>query len=383
MKKTISLLLTLVMILSLVPAAFAASDHAGFDNFLKTESYYDGRFIDVSSTDWFSSSVQAAYELGLMNGGSPRQFIPNGNITIAETLAIACRINSIYQGKDADFSNNGGLWYQPYIDYAIQNKMILSNEYSDYTKAASRANFANMIYASLPSSAWTKINNVDRLPDVASNEWYSTPVFALYNAGILKGNDKYGTFNPSSNITRGEVATIITRVAVPAARETFALESRQAVNVFLKNYLTSKENNLVGYNKDYNNGLLAMEFKYVADENAFVFGVSIFDNNIGTATILTIPYSLETPYSGIEMTTTGMLEDIVAVGEFSINPHTYMSETNLSISNFRSPIFTASEFEDILTTAAIKYVPWVLEAADLYLLQPNGYTLKDLGFEAY
>lgn len=64
---------------------------------------------------------------------------------------------------------------------------------------------------------------IDKLPDVQWSDWFATSVLALYNAGILTGSDQYGTFRPSSNITRSEVATIVTRVAIPQTRRQFTL----------------------------------------------------------------------------------------------------------------------------------------------------------------
>lgn len=381
MKKVISLLLALAIMLSLVPITFAASDHAGFDNFQKTADYYEGRFTDVKSTDWFSTGIQIAYMLGLMNGSSDTKFSPNGDITIAETLTIACRIHSTYHGKDIDISNNSASWYQPYIDYAIQNRMILSKEYSDYTKQASRANFANMIYAALPADAWTKINSVDKLPDVVAGEWYSTQVFALYNAGILTGSDKYGTFNPSSNITRGEVATIITRVAVPSARQTFTLESRQAVNEFLKSYLTSKDNNSDAYTGKYTDGArLLMTIQYKVDENKFNIRVAKFGDNTAAVTELSIPYSLGTPYSGRQIGTDRSMVKVYAIGEFSINPRTFTSDTVVTLSNFDYIDNAFSSLKNVMATTAAPAIVWMLSTLDSEILEPNGYTLKDLGF---
>ncbi len=43
-------------------------------------------------------------------------------------------------------------------------------------------------------------------------------IFRLYKAGILAGNDEYGTYAPNANITRGAVAAIIHRVAEPSQR---------------------------------------------------------------------------------------------------------------------------------------------------------------------
>ena len=196
---------------------------AGFNNFQKRASYTEGRFSDVKSDYWFANGIQAAYELGLMSGDSKTTFNPNGDMTIAEALAIACRLHSIYYGENSSFSG-GNPWYQPYVDYAVQKGFIKNGEYSDYTKKATRANFANITYAALPAETWTSINNISKLPDVHSSDWFGTPVFALYNAGVLKGNDKYGTFNPNNTIKRSEIATIVTRVAVPSTRVRFSLQ---------------------------------------------------------------------------------------------------------------------------------------------------------------
>lgn len=346
-------------------------------------AYTDGRFSDIKAENWFAKGVQSAYELGLMNGNSATTFNPDGETTIAETLALACRIHSIYQGESPDFSSIG-LWYQPYVDYAIKTGMIKSGEYSDYTKKATRANFANIIYASLPVNTWSKINNVSSLPDVKSTDWFSAPVFALYNAGILTGSDKYGTFNPSSNIKRSEVATIVTRVAVPSTRNTFVLEYRQTVNEFLKSYLTAKENNRDTYAGELDGGLVLIMAEYVPDENEFRFTLSRVDENIGVVTSLAIPYNLGAYYyTGKELATTGMLQEVLAAGEFSINPHTYTSNTKITISKYDYSNYAFYNMRDSFANAATNFVPALLHSIDIRILQPNGYTLKDLGFEAY
>ena len=209
---------------SVEPSGNTSSSSEGFDRFVKVQSYTEGRFSDVSAGNWFASGVQSAYELGLMKGNSETTFNPNGDMTIAETLTIACRIHDIYHGSNTDFSG-GSPWYQPYIDYAIQNGIIRDGVYPDYSAKAKRFQFANIIYASLPSETWTVLNSVTELPDVKSTDWFSSTVFALYNAGILTGSDQYGTFNPHSTIKRSEIATIATRVAVPSSRISFTLQA--------------------------------------------------------------------------------------------------------------------------------------------------------------
>ena len=100
-KRIISAGLAALMTVSLLPAtALAAS---GTDNFKKTQTYSAGIFTDVVSGSWYDASVQNAYEYALMKGTSDTKFSPNGNITIGSSIALACRIHSIYHTGTADF----------------------------------------------------------------------------------------------------------------------------------------------------------------------------------------------------------------------------------------------------------------------------------------
>ena len=79
MKKALSLALTGALAVSLSAPALAAESAA---------------FTDVPADAWFAPNVQAAYELDLMTGSSATTFNPNGNLTIAEALVLACRLHS-------------------------------------------------------------------------------------------------------------------------------------------------------------------------------------------------------------------------------------------------------------------------------------------------
>ena len=130
MKKTISLILSIVMTASLfVTTAFA---DGGLSNFQKTLTYTAGKFTDVSSSDWYSLNVEAAYEYGLMNGRTTSSFGAAENVTIAEVIVLAARLNSIYITGSADFKT-GTPWYQSYLNYCIANQITSSGKYSDYS----------------------------------------------------------------------------------------------------------------------------------------------------------------------------------------------------------------------------------------------------------
>ena len=223
-KRIVSLLLAGVMAASALPGIASA---AGLSNFQKSNTYTPGQFADVPAGSWYAAGVQSAYELGLMTGTGANAFDPSGDLTLAETVVLAARIHSIYTGDGASFTG-GAAWYQPYVDYAIQNGVIPSGAYSDYSATATRAQFASILAAALPSEALPAINTVTVLPDVDANATYAAAALKLYNAGILTGSDAAGTFNPESSIQRSEVATIVTRMADQSQRKTFTLSAAQA-----------------------------------------------------------------------------------------------------------------------------------------------------------
>ncbi len=222
-RRVLSLLLAGVMAASALPGIASA---AGLSNFQKSNTYTPGQFADVPAGSWYAAGVQSAYELGLMTGTGANAFDPSGDLTLAETVVLAARIHSIYTGDGASFTG-GAAWYQPYVDYAIQNGVIPSGAYSDYSATATRAQFASILAAALPSEALPAINTVTVLPDVDANATYAAAALKLYNAGILTGSDAAGTFNPESSIQRSEVATIVTRMADQSQRKTFTLSAAQ------------------------------------------------------------------------------------------------------------------------------------------------------------
>ena len=218
-KRILSLVLAGALCLSLSAPALAA----GLDNFGKVNAYTAGQFTDVPADAWFAPNVQAAYELDLMTGSSATTFNPNGNLTIAEALVLACRLHSTYVGDGETFAANGGTWYQPYVDYAVNNDIVSAGAYANYTATATRAQFAAILAAALPDEALPAINSVTSLPDLDSSAAYAAAVLKLYNAGILTGSDAAGSFKPTSTIQRSEVATIVTRMADKSLRKTFTL----------------------------------------------------------------------------------------------------------------------------------------------------------------
>ncbi len=111
-------------------------------------------------------------------------------------------------------------WYDIYVDYALENKIIEKNEFKseDYTRNITRAEMCELLASALPEEYFAPINNVTAIPDLDKNDKYADIILMLYRAGVVLGSDAEGTFNASSDIKRSEVAAIINRVALPENR---------------------------------------------------------------------------------------------------------------------------------------------------------------------
>ena len=215
------------------------------DNF-KINRTYSNKFIDVLPNDWYYDSVKNVYELGLVNGTTDTTYSPSSNITIAEVQALVARIHSIYYNTTIESVE--GSWYAQYIEYCSKyiDSEICSMAYMEddgtilANKPASRTYFAYLIYDTMPSYEYVQINDISygKLADVDNidfGKFADIKIYNLYRAGILSGSDVYGTFNPDSNITRAEVAAIVSRIVDPSQRKQFVLQEKPTNS--LDNYL--------------------------------------------------------------------------------------------------------------------------------------------------
>ncbi|MCF0150972.1 MAG: S-layer homology domain-containing protein [Firmicutes bacterium] len=198
-------------------------------NFKARKNYYNGVFLDVGigKTAWYDDNVKTVYRLGLMEGNDG-YFDPNGNITLAQAIAMACRLHNIYNGGNGAFSE-GPIWFSVYVNYAKKNGIIKNTDFnavtkgnSAYSRYATRAEMAYIFCNAMPADALPKINRVTNIPDVYTSTKYMTSIYDLYQAGVCEGDAKH-RFYPNNNITRAEAAAIISRMADTSLRSRFTL----------------------------------------------------------------------------------------------------------------------------------------------------------------
>lgn len=183
-------------------------------NFKEVNHYQEGQFSDVSASHWYYENVRKAYTLGLMKGMGDGTFLAEGEVTVAEAVALAARLHSIYHNGNGDIPQDEPLWYAAYVTYA-QDNGITSHGYDDYDRSCTRAEFAELLAHALPQEALGEINPIEKnsIPDVPTSYIYADEVYLLYRAGVLTGMDADFSFLPNEPILRSEAAAVMTRMA--------------------------------------------------------------------------------------------------------------------------------------------------------------------------
>ena len=300
--------MTVKKILTASLAALALAIGASSADFMKTKTYADN-FPDITESAWYSENVKNTYELGLMNGDTSGLFLPDGKITVAEAITVASRAAAI--SRNETIPEAEGEWYQMYVNYALGAGLVSADTFTaeDFDRAAKRHEVASLFANILPDADYTKINNVDSVPDVTEVRPYYDAVLKLYNAGILMGSDAQGTFYPENNITRAEIAAIINRAAIAGSRVKKTLEKVSTSDAYL--LVTNRDmNGLEGINSGWlldNRGgtpRTSVEAVYGAlfdiDENAGTQYIREF-NKFSTGIVTLVTSATISGYDGVSL----------------------------------------------------------------------------------
>lgn len=243
MKKVLSVILAVCMMLTMATSAFAAyGEHEHqlmkmanmnshyeecqvcFELFnVGDHTFKDGvctvcghpeminPFEDVKKDAWYHDEIVEAVYTGIINGKSETIFAPDDLLTYAEAVKLAACMSQVYLNGNVTLTL-GTPWYQPYADYCRINN-ITTKDY-DYNANATRAGYIEIFANALPDSAFEDINNIPdgSISDVKDNAPYTIYVYKMYRAGILTGVDALHNCKPEDNIKRSEVAAIISRM---------------------------------------------------------------------------------------------------------------------------------------------------------------------------
>ncbi len=245
-KKITSGLIAFIMMLSTAVSAAEQTTSGSFSNFKQKEPIY---FSDVSSNAWYYDAIAEASKLGIIEGMDDGTFAPEDNLTYAQSLTLACRVNAIYFDRESEllsFEGTTDHWASGIEAYALKYGVLLEADTSSFNldDTCTREAMAYMFSRALPEDEYSDTNSLGQENYI--NEVADAPgalnisyVAKLYLMGIMIGDND--GFRLDSNLTRAEAAAMINRLAVPADRvkvdpneegffEQYQLETLELVN---------------------------------------------------------------------------------------------------------------------------------------------------------
>ena len=208
-KRLLCLLLILSMVFSMLPVTALSAESSTPAN----------AFADVKQGDWFYDAVQYASLNGFFNGTSATQFTPNGTMTRGMFVTVLGRMAGVdadtYKDQSAFDDVAADMYYAPYVAWAVKHKITTGTGTDTFSPNAEitrqqMAAFFVRYFENLGVDYTTDANITTEPADLDKVEDYAKEaVLKLWKQGLLNGD---GTnFNPNSNASRAETATLCMR----------------------------------------------------------------------------------------------------------------------------------------------------------------------------
>ncbi|MDE7243615.1 MAG: S-layer homology domain-containing protein [Oscillospiraceae bacterium] len=260
MRKKLSLLLSLLLCLGLVPSAYA-------DN---------SPFTDVAPDFWAYEEIMEAYNAGVMTGTGTTEsggkiFTPSGKLNFPQFVTILTRA---FYNDDVQNKSFSGPWPEPNYLAAYLHDLftdVRSWSYSSEVEVT-REVMAQMMYnvmvdkgAILPGAAEIQAT-MNKIPDLSSvDSNYKTAVAVCYYLDLLSGVDASGTFAPKGVLNRAQTAVIYVRLkkavntlstGIPATPGTASPDTppQTPSGATLTNGMPVTEENVLALLEEYRNG---------------------------------------------------------------------------------------------------------------------------------
>lgn len=164
-------------------------------------------FTDVASDAWYYNVVSQAYGKGLISGMSDTEFSPDSSVTGAQLIMM------LYRADDNTVSEQtSGNWYDEAVDWAKEKSIISDNNgwtfdaNADLTREQMMVLLYNYLqYKGNVLSALDDLSSYTDSPEISA--YAENAVKALVGKGIIEGDGE--TLRPLSSLTRAETAVIL------------------------------------------------------------------------------------------------------------------------------------------------------------------------------
>ncbi len=179
-------------------------------------------FNDVPEKAWYYKTVVEAYEKGIMKGTSETEFAPLKTMSRSEFVTLLYRLTGVTDtgfGAKLESFDDGvdGKWYSEAMGWGVERGLIKG--FTDNTvrpmQTITRAELAVMIERYLAYMGYSLPETVEEsafTDNAKIAKWCREQIYTCQRWGIFKG-DNEGKFNPSSEASRAEGATIVLRLS--------------------------------------------------------------------------------------------------------------------------------------------------------------------------
>ncbi len=200
MKKTIALILSVLMIAAMVPfSAFA------------------GRFADVADGKWYSEGISFCAANGYMDGVAEGKFDRSSNLTRAMFMTILAKIDGVdlssYDGRTLFSDVAVGKWYTAAITWAAENELAsgIGDGVFGYKNNITREQMALILYGytnykGLDTTASADVSKFDDSARIHS--WALDAVKWAVASELISGTGET-ILDPRGTCTRAQAAVII------------------------------------------------------------------------------------------------------------------------------------------------------------------------------
>ena len=192
-------------------------------SYLETEESYAaamGKFVDLSSDQWYYDGVKAMVTRGLFNGVSTYHFRPDSSMTRAMLVTVLWRYAGAPEaGKSAFMDVPDGLWYSEAISWAAEQGVVsgIGQGKFDPEGNVTREQMATILYRYAKVCGFDTALDADVLSDFPDKDQVSgyalEPLQWAVSNGIITGTKtgRKTLLDPRGFATRAQLAVILSR----------------------------------------------------------------------------------------------------------------------------------------------------------------------------
>lgn len=169
------------------------------------------KFTDLKNGEWYHDGIHYCLANGMMNGASAATFAPQSPASRGAVFTILARMDGV------TITSTGNNWF---MDGAAWVKKAGVSDGSAPTDNVTRAQLALMLYRFAEYMGYHTDARADLsgFSDAASIEtWMKEPLQWAVGSGIMGGDDR-NMVNPQKGASRAEVATMLYRFCIKAAK---------------------------------------------------------------------------------------------------------------------------------------------------------------------